>query len=806
MALAYSLFYKFYLGVAAHLQTEPVMDISATNPLCEGPCGSSRVFQAVDPSQIEADPVGRSVPHLSSQQISTGQAMFIDDWPRAEDELFLAFVRSKRAHAKILSVDNSEALTIPGVVEYIDHRDVQGSNLWGMYSPNHEVFASEKVTSYGQVIGGVLAESRDIARRAAQKVKVEYEDLKPILTIKQAIEAKSFHFDPLELHYGDVEAGLQASDHVTEGELSIGGQEHFYLETQSVLVTPKLENDEIELLASSQDLTFLHGEISKIIGVSKNRIVCRTKRNGGGFGGKQTCPLLVCGPAAVAAKKTGKKVRCVFNREEDITITGKRHQMLAKYKVGFMSSGKILALKLDLYANGGYSPDETDSVLTCSILNAVNVYKIPNVHLRGHGCFTNIPARGGLRGYGAPQAIFIIENIMTELAIHTGLEQEQIREMNFQQEGDVNHWNQTLENVNIQKCWDTCVEQSQFQSRKMSVEDFNRKNRWKKRGTAMIPVSFAIGSFPRFLAQAGALVSIYVDGSVLVSHGGVELGQGLHTKMTQVAARALSMPIEKILISETSTDISTNTTALAAGATTVYCSEGLSPLFKDKLLPPMYVIVPSHRLRVPIWTVSVCLLQDFTREEMMIMTFQKNSGKGMDYFSYGAICAEVEIDNLTGEHQVLQVDIVMDVGRSLNPYIDIGQIEGGFVQGYGLMTMEQLKMTTEGQPLNFGPSTYRIPTVRNIPHKFNVTLLKDCPNEKAIYSSKGIGEPPLLLSVAVFLAIKSAIRAVRRDAGLGDHFRLDCPATVESIRLACQDRFTKLLDVDDQPDPAFHVC
>ncbi|XP_015749136.1 PREDICTED: xanthine dehydrogenase/oxidase-like [Acropora digitifera] len=641
-------------------------------------------------------------------------------------------------------------------------------------------------------------------------VKVTYEELPRILTIEEAIAAESFlDSTPLCLEKGDLKAGFDESDHLLEGEMRVGGQEHFYLETQTSIAVPKGEDGEMELFVSTQNPTLTQLLVARALGVPRNRIVVRTKRMGGAFGGKETrnCPLTSV--VAVAATKVGKPVRCMLDRDEDMTSTGTRvtRSSLKKSAASlshFLSSAELTS---GLFALGFlfllfFFPQ----VLEVAIFHSDNCYLIPSIRLRGYVCKTNIPSNTAFRGFGGPQGMLFTESWMSDVASTCGISQKQVREINFYHEGDLTHFNQELVSCHIRRIWNELLEKCRYEERKQQVECFNSENRWKKRGIALTPTKFGISFTATFLNQAGALVHVYGDGSVLVTHGGTEMGQGLHTKMVQVAARSFGIPVSKIHISETSTNTVANTSPTAASASSdlngmavkIACEQILERLKPYQMENPKGSweewVSAAYFDRVNLSANGFYKTPDLTYD------WKTNKGRPFNYFCFGAGCSEVEIDCLTGDHQVLRTDIVMDVGTSLNPAIDIGQVEGAFVQGLGLFTIEELRYSQSGAPWTTGPGAYKIPGFADIPVEFYVHLLRSAPNEKAVYSSKAVGEPPLFLASSVFYAIKDAITSARRDAGVEGIFRLDSPATSERIRMACVDKFTE--QFTKQRDPS----
>ncbi|XP_071487031.1 xanthine dehydrogenase/oxidase-like [Diadema antillarum] len=804
-SLTLSFFFKFYLMVLDQLGTDqPAQNASvssrersAISPYQALPVDAAQVFEKPAPGQPSRDPVGRPVVHKAALQHATGEAVYVDDIPDVWGQLYMSFVYSRRAHAKIISLDPSEALSLEGVHEFVSASDVPASNIVGALFPEEELFASEEVFHVGQPIGAILAESQALARRAANLVKIEFEDLDAVITIEEAIEKESFMGEPIIVEQGDPVESLKTCDHVIEGEVKVGGEEHFYLETQCAFVIPKGEDKEVEVFSSTQHPTNVQSMVSSVLGIPANRITCRVKRLGGGFGGKELRSSPLAAACAVAANKVGRPVRFMMDRDEDMQSTGGRHPFVGRYKVGFTTEGRLQAFDVKLFSNGGFSFDVSPIVMSVATKFFDNCYRMPVFRIEGRVCRTNISSNTAFRGFGAPQGMIIMESIMTNVAIECGISQEKVRELNFYKDGDIAMMNQKIENCNIERCWEQCLEKSNFYTRRRNVDIFNRENRWKKRGLAIIPVKYGIGCSPLYFNQGAALVHIYMDGSVLVTHGGVEMGQGLHTKMIQVAARTLGIPEDKIHLSETSSSKVPNTLPTAAslgsdlngGAVQNACH-----ILRERLEPIMYAnpkgtwkewAEEAFTNRISLSATGHYSTQGLDFDEKTM------TGKLWHYFSYGAAASEVEIDCLTGDHRTLRTDIVFDVGQSINPAVDIGQIEGAFIQGYGLYVLEDLRWTPEGRLLTAGPGYYKIPGFGNIPAEFNVTLVKGVTNPTNICSSKAIGEPPLFLGSSVYFAIKDAIMAARTEEGLSGDFRLDTPAVAERIRLACRDQFTK---------------
>uniref|UniRef100_A0A8C2MDQ1 aldehyde oxidase n=1 Tax=Cricetulus griseus TaxID=10029 RepID=A0A8C2MDQ1_CRIGR len=759
-----------------------------------------QTYQRVDPHQPLQDPVGRPIMHLSGLKHATGEAIFCDDIPRVDKELFMALVTSTRAHAKIISIDSSEVFTLPGVVDVITAEDIPGTNG----DDDDKLLAVDEVHCVGQVICAVVAETDVQAKRATEKIKITYEDLKPVIfTIKDAIKHNSFLCPEKKLEQGNIEEAFENVDQVVEGEVHVGGQEHFYMETQRVLVIPKTEDKELDMYVSTQDPAHVQKTVSSTLNIPSNKITCHVKRVGGGFGGKVGRPAVFGAIAAVGAVKTGHPVRLVLDREDDMLITGGRHPLFGKYKVGFMNSGRIKALDIECYINGGCTLDDSELVTEFLILKLENAYKIRNLRFRGRACMTNLPSNTAFRGFGFPQGTLVTESCITAVAAKCGLPPEKIREKNMYKTVDKTIYKQAFSPEPLIRCWTECLDKSSFHIRRTQVEEFNRKNYWKKRGIAIIPMKFSVGFAATSYHQAAALVHIYTDGSVLVAHGGNELGQGIHTKMLQVASRELKVPMSHMHICETSTATVPNTIATAASIGADVNGRAVQNACEIllKRLEPVIKKNPEGTWRDWIETafeqrISLSATGYF-RGYKAFMDWEKQDGEPFPYYVYGAACSEVEIDCLTGAHKKIRTDIVMDACCSLNPAIDVGQIEGAFIQGMGLYTTEELHYSPEGVLYSRSPDEYKIPTVTDVPEQFNVSLLPSSQTPLTIYSSKGLGESGMFLGSSVFFAIADAVAAARRERDVAEDFTVQSPATPERVRMACADRFTDMIPRDD---------
>uniref|UniRef100_A0A7N0RHR8 xanthine dehydrogenase n=1 Tax=Kalanchoe fedtschenkoi TaxID=63787 RepID=A0A7N0RHR8_KALFE len=805
-SLTLSFFFKFFLWVshqmdgAEHFTTKvQPSHMSAIQPFHRPNVTGIQDYEI----RKNGTSVGLPEVHLSARLQVTGEAEYTDDTPMPPNGLHAALVLSRKPHARIVSIDDAEAKLVPGYVGLFTANDVPGMNKIG----DEELFASEFVTCAGQIIGVVVADTHENARSAAKKVNVTYEELPAILSIEEAVKAKSFH--PTTQRYlgkGDVEGCFQSGrcDNVIAGEVRVGGQEHFYLEPHGSFVWTMDGGNEVHIISSTQAPQHHQKLVSELLDLPMSKVVCKAKRIGGGFGGKETRSALICGAAAIPSYILNQPVKLILDRDTDMMVTGQRHSFLGKYKVGFTKDGKVLALDLEIYNNGGNTIDLSHAVLERAMFHSDNLYEIPNIRIRGAVCFTNFPSNTAFRGFGGPQGMIICENWIQRIATVLNKSPEEIRELNFQGEGSVLHYGQVLKHCTLPRIWEELKSSSQFVKAREEVNQFNRTHRWRKRGLAMIPTKFGIAFTLKHMNQAGALVQVYTDGTVLVTHGGVEMGQGLHTKVAQIAATAFNIPLSLVFISETSTDKVPNASPTAASASSdLYGAAVLDAC--EQIKARMEPIAKQHNITSFAELVKTCYVNriDLSAHGFSItpdIHFDWKTGHGnpFRYFTYGAAVAEVEIDTLAGDFHTRSADVMLDLGFSINPAIDVGQIEGAFIQGLGWVALEELKWgdaehrwIPPGCLYTCGPGSYKIPSVNDIPFRFNVSLLKDSSNANAIHSSKAVGEPPFFLASAVFFAIKDAIIAARSEAGHTEWFPLDNPATPERIRMTCIDDFSK---------------
>ncbi|CAF1001889.1 unnamed protein product [Rotaria sp. Silwood1] len=805
--LMQSFLFKFYSYVCNELRESVIDSIDFSYHR-----GISHGQQTIPERPQTQKYVGSSISHQSAYLHTTGEAIYVDDMPSHINTLYGALVLSTKANARIKHIDIDDASKVTGFVSFVNYIDVPGSNKLGNILPDEEIFVSSIAFCVGAIIGLVVCESEHAAKLAANLIKIDYDLLSPrIFSIEDAINHQSYFGNEICLQRGDVEKVFLDAEHVLEDILFIGGQEHFYMETQSCMVIPSNDDQEIKLYVGIQNPSTVQELIASVLGRDVNRITCHVKRVGGAFGGKETRFLPSCVAVAVAAVKLGRPVRLNLERRVDISITGHRHPFKIKYKIAFNNEGQFLGLDIQIWSNAGCTLDLSHYVMELAMLHMGNTYKFPNIRIRGRICKTHLPSNTAFRGFGGPQAMLACETIVEHIAAYLKCDPFTIRCLNLFKEGDVTHYGQILELWNVPRILDELTKSSDFIQRQINVKEFNRKNMYRKRGISMIPVKFGIGFTVQYLNQAGALVHIYKDGSVVISHGGVELGQGLHTKMIAIAAEILACDVDRIRISETATDkvhnssptvgsVSSDLNGMAVRHACEQIRQRLDTLIVDNNVHISWedLIKQAYFARL-----DLCARGFYIIPNMFDADFTKNQAN-FNYFTQGAAVTEVELDVLTGDWHLLRVDILMDVGTSLNPHIDIGQIEGGFMQGIGLYTMEELiwgdeklnKWIPPGELFTCGVDTYKIPSFSDVPIDFRVSLLSDSLNPRAIYSSKGIGEPPVLLAASAFFALKQACKAYREQQDLLDYFTLHSPATVERLRMVCADEFTQRACVD----------
>lgn len=770
--------------------------------------------------------VGVSMPHESAVQHVTGTALYTDDLvQRTKDVLHAHPVQVMKARGRITALRTAPALAVPGVVRVLTGADVPGVNDAGM--KHDEPLFPDEVMFHGHAVAWVLGETLEAARLGAAAVEVELEELPSLVTLQEAIEAGSYHGARPLMETGDIDAGFADSAHVLSGEFQFAGQEHFYLETHAALAQID-ENGQVFIQSSTQHPSETQEIVSHVLGVPAHEVTVQCLRMGGGFGGKEMQPHGFAAIAALGAKLTGRPVRFRLNRTQDLTMSGKRHGFHATWKIGFDAEGRIQALDATLVADGGWSLDLSEPVLARALCHIDNTYWIPNARVAGRIARTNTVSNTAFRGFGGPQGMLVIEDILGRCAPMLGLDPMELRERNFYRpgQGQTTPYGQPVTQAErISTVWQQVQKDAALADRKREIAAFNAAHPHTKRAVAITGIKFGISFNLTAFNQGGALVLIYKDGSVLINHGGTEMGQGLHTKMMQVAATTLGIPLHKVRLAPTRTDKVPNTSATAAsagadlngGAIKNACEQ-----LRERLLQVAATRLGANASDVRIvegvaralgsegsegsegsdkevaWD-DLVRTAYFQRVQLSAAGFYRTEGLHWDaktfrgspfkYFAHGAAATEVEVDGFTGAYRIRRVDIVHDVGDSLSPMIDIGQVEGGFVQGAGWLTLEDLRWDTgdgpnRGRLQTQAASTYKLPSFSEMPEELNVTLLERATEEGAVYGSKAVGEPPLMLAFSVREALRQAAAAFGPD---GHSVELASPATPEAVFWAIEE-------------------
>jgi xanthine dehydrogenase large subunit len=764
------------------------------------------------PAEALASPLHASNPHDSAPKHVAGKAEYIDDIVEPAGTLHAYLGLSERAHATILDMDLSAVRSAPGVVAVLTEADIPGVNdVSSAHMDDEPIFAPGVVQFHGQPMFAVIAETREAARRAAKLARVSYADLPAALDVDQAIAAGGkLVTAPLTLERGDVAARMAGAERRVKGRIAIGGQDHFYLEGQISLAVPG-EDEDVTVHASTQHPSEVQLMVAHALGVHLNAVTVNVRRMGGGFGGKETQGNLFAAVAAIAAKKLGRAVKIRPDRDDDMAATGKRHDFVVDYEVGYNSDGRIEAVEASYAARAGFSSDLSGPVTDRALFHADNAYFYPAVRVKSLPLYTNTVSNTAFRGFGGPQGMVACERWIEDIAYDLGKDPLEIRKANFYGTEDRNvtpYWQTVTDNV-VHRVVDELEVLSDYQARREGVLAFNRVSRVVKKGIALTPVKFGISFTATWFNQAGALVHVYRDGSIHLSHGGTEMGQGLHMKVAQVVADAFGQPLGMVKINATTTGKVPNTSATAASSGSDL--NGMAALdacnqIKARLAAHWAKLHQCEAAAVQFVPGGVMVGGQFTefaglvesaymaRVQLSAAGFYKtpnihwdrSTGRGSPfyYFAYGASCSEVSVDTLTGEYQVDRVDILHDVGKSLNPAIDIGQIEGGFIQGMGWLTTEELVWDAKGQLRTHAPSTYKIPLASDVPPIFNVKLADWSENREAtIGRSKAVGEPPFMLALSVAEALGMAVASV---AGYRISPRLDTPLTPERVLMGVE--------------------
>ena len=746
----------------------------------------------------------KNIEHESAVKHVTGKAIYTDDISEPKNLLHAVIGYSNCSKGVIKKIDYKDVLSSEGVVDIITEKDIEGINDVGPIFKGDKIFTSKNIEYYGQPIFAVIAKTNNLAKKAALKVKIDLKISKPIVSIEEALKKKSFVLKPKHLTRGNIKDGFKKSDNILKGKLYSGGQDHFYLEGQIAMTIPQEDNNFL-VYSSTQHPSETQQIIGKVLKQNYNSIHVIVRRIGGGFGGKETQSFLFAAITSIAAKKLSKPVKLRVDRDDDMIMTGKRHDFLFDYEVGFNNNGEILALKIMMASRCGISPDLSGAINDRAIYHIDNAYYIPNIEINSYRCKTNTVSNTAFRGFGGPQGMFCIENIIENISQKLKLEASEIRKINFYKDKIKNttHYGMRITDNVIEDIFNKLIKKSNYKKRKAEINNFNKKNKVLKKGIAITPVKFGISFTTTHLNQGGALVHIYTDGSIHLNHGGIEMGQGLMTKLALVASNEFGLNYENIKISSTDTEKVPNTSASAASATTDIngaaivnainnIKSGLNEFIYDyfktnskikyennfvyfdkRKISFKELINTAYLNRIPLSS------SGFYKTDKINVNTKTLQGRPFLYFTYGAAVTEVIIDKLTGENKILQVDIIHDVGNSINKRIDKGQIEGGYIQGLGWLTTEEVSWKSNGVLTTHSPSTYKIPTAGETPFKFNVEIYdRGFNKEKVINRSKAVGEPPFMLAISSFIALKDAVYNANKGKNSEN---LIAPATAENI-------------------------
>lgn len=745
---------------------------------------------------------GTSRFHESARAQVAGAATYIDDLPEVRGTLHAAPVCSPVAHGRLLGIDTSAALAVPGVRGFIGADQVPGDKTLAAFAHDEPVFATDSVQFVGQVIGLIVADDVMTARRAARLVKPNIEPLPAVLSVHEAHEQRQYVLPPVHVARGNALAALQRAPHVIEGEFEVGGQEHFYLEGQIAFAVP-LEQRQWRIHSSTQHPGEVQHWVAHALGIHNHAVTVECRRMGGGFGGKETQAGHLAVWAAVAANHLGRPVKLRLDRDDDFMITGKRHPFAYQYRAGFDDTGRLCGLQLQMLVNCGFSADLSGPVADRAIFHCDNAYFLEDVAIDSFRCRTNLQSHTAFRGFGGPQGVIAIERILSDIARALGMDPLQVRLRNLYgvNERHTTHYQMKVEDNILEPLLTTLARTSRYAERRAAIDAFNARSPVIKKGIALTPVKFGISFTATLFNQAGALVHVYTDGSVMVNHGGTEMGQGLNTKVAQIVADELGVPFERVLATAADTSKVPNASATAASAGTDLngraaqfaarhvrdnlaafvagldgCGAGAVRFVHGEVITPKAtrtfdeVVHAAYANRIQLWS------DGFYRTPKIHYDKVTMQGRPFYYFAYGAACSEVAIDTLTGESRVLAVDILHDVGHSINPALDIGQIEGGFIQGMGWLTTEQLVWNDKGYLQTHAPSTYKIPTAGDLPPHWRVDLWPEANREDNVHGSKAVGEPPFMLAISVVEALRDAVARAGGQPGA-----MNAPATGEEV-------------------------
>jgi len=754
--------------------------------------------------------VGQPLPHDSAGLHVSGTAAYTDDLPEPRDLLHVAVGLSPQAHALIRGIDLAAVISSKGVAAACTAADIPGENNCGPIVPDEEIFASEIAEYAGHALFAVAADTVDNARRAATLAKVDDEPLAAILDPLTAVERESFVLPTETLDRGDAAAALARAPHRLSRRLELGGQDQFYLEGHIAMAIPQ-EDGGLLVYSSTQHPDEVQHLVAHATGRSAKDVVCICRRMGGAFGGKESQAATIACIAAVMATHTGRSCKLRLDRDVDMIMTGKRHDFVIDYDAGFDDDGRLLGVNFTFASRCGISADLSGPVNDRTMFHCDNAYFLENVHITSHRCKTNTVSNTAFRGFGGPQGMYAVEYLLDDIARTLGKDPAEVRRANFYGIGErnVTHYQQVVDDNIVHDLFDRLERDADYRSRRDAIRRFNADSAVLKKGIAMTPVKFGISFTATHLNQAGALVHLYRDGTVHLNHGGTEMGQGLYVKVAQVAADELGVTLDRIRINAADTSKVPNASATAASsgsdingkAVQAACAKirrrltefaaghfGISEAevgFGDNGVSVGDEQLPLAEFLHLAWLARVQLFATgFYKTPKIHYDRSTFSGRPFFYFAYGAAVSEVIVDTLTGEYRMTRVDILHDCGDSLNPAMDLGQVEGGFIQGVGWLTTEELCWNDAGELTTHAPSTYKIPVCSDLPVDFRVTLLDNAANrEDTIYRSKAVGEPPLMLGISVFHAIRDAIAT--EDNPLPD---LRAPATPEAVLDAIEGR------------------
>jgi len=726
--------------------------------------------------------IGEALAHDSAWLHVTGEARYVDDLPEPAGTLHAALGMATDAHARILVMDLAPVRAAPGVRAVITAADVPGANNIGPVIADEPVFATGTVLYLALHLFAVAADSAEAARRAARLARIRYEALEPVLTVDQAMARNAFVLPSLEVTRGDPATALAGATHRIRGRLRCGGQEHFYLEGQVALAIPG-ERGEMLVHASTQHPSEIQHLVAAALGEPSSAVTVELRRLGGGFGGKETQAAVYAVAAALLARATGRPVKLRADRDDDMIGTGKRHDFRHDYEAGFDADGRIRALKLDMASRCGISADLSGAVNDRAVFHADNCYFLEHVAIASHRCRTNTVSNTAFRGFGGPQGMFAIEGVIAAVARRLGLDPLDVRKRNLygKAERNLTHYGMTIRDNVAPELIEELERDSDYRVRRAAIGRWNTEHPFIRRGLALTPVKFGISFTAIPMNQAGALVHVYTDGSVAVNHGGTEMGQGLMVKVQQIVAAEFGIPLQAVRITATSTGKVPNTSPTAASSGTDLNGEAARAacrVLQERLAPFAGASFAERAKAAFVARVSLSATGYFRTPEIHFDR-ERFQGEPFYYFAYGAAVSEVAVDTLTGESRLLRADILHDCGRSLNPAIDRGQVEGGFIQGMGWLTAEELVWDAKGALMTHAPSTYKIPVASDCPPVFNVRLWEGGENRRDIaHRSKAVGEPPLMLALSVFHAIAEAVGAT---SGSKEPVPLEAPATPENV-------------------------